>query len=110
MGRTNPKAVWAGGLVELLPLDTLTPAPAGKPRGDQRWSTFLKNHADAIIACDFCVVASATFRILYVLMVMEHASRQIIYRNVTAHPTAALGPPTAACSHSLRPHVPVYPS
>jgi putative transposase len=64
-------------------------APAGNPHRDQRWSTFLKNHADAIIACDFCVVASATFRILYVLVVMEHASRRIIHLNVTAHPTAA---------------------
>ena len=33
----------------------------GHRRHDQRWSTFLKNHAAAIIACDFCVVASATF-------------------------------------------------
>jgi putative transposase len=49
----------------------------------------LKNHADAIIACDFCVVASATFRILYVFVVMEHASRRIVHLNVTAHPTAA---------------------
>ena len=64
-------------------------APAGNPRRDQRWSTFLKNHAAAIIACDFFVVASATFRILYVLVVMEHASRRIIHLNVTAHPTAA---------------------
>src|SRR4029077_16029995 len=64
-------------------------ATGGNPRRDQRWSTFLKNHADAIIACDFCVVASATFRILYVLVVMEHASRRIIHINVTAHPTAA---------------------
>ena len=43
----------------------------------------------AIIACDFCVVASATFRILYVFVVMEHASRRIVHINVTAHPTAA---------------------
>ena len=64
-------------------------APAGNPRRDQRWSTFLKNHAAAIIACDFFVVASATFRIFYVLVVMEHASRRIIHLNVTAHPSAA---------------------
>ena len=56
---------------------------------DQRWSTFLKNHAEAIIACDFCVVATVTFRILYVLVVMEHASRRVIHLNVTAHPSAA---------------------
>jgi len=43
----------------------------------------------AIIACDFFVVASASFRIFYVLVAMEHASRRIIHLNVTAHPTAA---------------------
>ena len=64
-------------------------APAGNPRRDQRWSTFLKNHAAAIIACDFFVVASASFRIFYVLVVMEHASRRIIHLNLTSHPTAA---------------------
>jgi hypothetical protein len=26
--------------------------PPGRPRGDQRWSTFLSNHASAILACD----------------------------------------------------------
>jgi transposase InsO family protein len=70
-------------------LPKLPSAPAGNPRRDQRWSTFLKNHAATIIACDFCVVASATFRLLYVLVVMEHASRRLIHLNVTAHPTAA---------------------
>jgi putative transposase len=54
-----------------------------------RASCFGRPHADAIIACDFCVVASASFRILYVLVVMEHASRRIVHINVTAHPTAA---------------------
>jgi putative transposase len=53
-------------------------APAGYRRRDQRWSTFLKNHAAAIIACDFCIVASATFRLLYAFVVMEHASRRLI--------------------------------
>jgi putative transposase len=70
-------------------LPKLPAAPSGKPCHDQRWSTFLKNHADAIIACDFCVVASASFRMLYVLVVMEHASRRIIHLNVTSHPSAA---------------------
>jgi putative transposase len=63
------------------------PAP-GRPRGDQRWSTFLRNHARAIIACDFCVVVTSTFRVLYVLVVIEHHSRRLIHFNVTAHPTA----------------------
>jgi putative transposase len=67
----------------------LPAAPPGGPRGDQRWATFLKNHARGIIACDSCVAVTATFRILYVLVVMEHASRRLIHLSVTAHPTAA---------------------
>src|SRR5215469_8214492 len=64
-------------------------APRGRPRGDQRWATFLMNHARDIVACDFCIAVTATFRILYVLVVMEHASRRLIHLNATAHPTAA---------------------
>ena len=63
--------------------------PRGQPRGDQRWSTFVRNHAAAILACDFCVVVTATFRLLYVLIVIEHKSRRIVHCNVTTHPTAA---------------------
>jgi len=63
-------------------------APAGCPRGDQRWSTFLKNHAQSIVACDFFVTVTCGLRLLYVLVVMEHGSRRLIHCNVTAHPTA----------------------
>ena len=63
--------------------------PMGRPRGDQRWSTFLKNNARAIVACDFFVTVTSTFRLLYVLVVIEHRSRRLIHCNVTAHPTAA---------------------
>ena len=38
------------------------PRPLGAR--DQRWATFLKNHAKAIVACDFCTVVIATFRVL----------------------------------------------
>ena len=48
--------------------------PDGQPRGDQRWSTFLKNHAQAIVACDFFVAVTASFRLLYVFVVIEHGS------------------------------------
>jgi transposase InsO family protein len=70
-------------------LPKLPATPSGRPQGDQRWVTFLKNHARGIIACDFCVTVTATFRILYVLVVMEHASRRLIHVSATAHPTAA---------------------
>jgi len=63
--------------------------PRGQPRGDQRWSTFVRNHASAILACDFCVVVTAAFRLLYVLVVIEHQTRRIVHCSVTAHPTAA---------------------
>jgi len=62
--------------------------PLGVPRGDQRWSTFLKNHARAIIACDFFVAVTATFRMLYVFVVIEHGTRRLAHVNVTANPTA----------------------
>jgi putative transposase len=42
----------------------------------------------AIVARDLCVVITATFRMLYVFVVMEHATRKILHINATAHPTA----------------------
>src|SRR5882762_9811625 len=63
--------------------------PRGRPRGDLRWSTFLRLHAQGIIACDFFVAVTATFRLLYVFVVIEHRSRRLIHCNVTAHPSAA---------------------
>jgi putative transposase len=54
----------------------------------QRWRTFLHNHAQAIVACDFCVVVTATFRLLYVFVIMEHATRRILHSHITEHPTA----------------------
>jgi transposase InsO family protein len=54
----------------------------------QRWRTFVRNHAQAVVACDFCMVVTATFRLLYVFVLMEHATRRIPHCNVTAHPTA----------------------
>ena len=55
---------------------------------DQFWSTFLSNHAQAIVACDFFVTVTCSFRLLYVIVVMEHRSRRLIHCNVTAHPSA----------------------
>jgi len=60
----------------------------GRRVQSQRWQTFVRNHAQAIVACDFCVVVTATFRLLYVFVVMEHITRRLLYVNGTAHPTA----------------------
>jgi putative transposase len=64
------------------------PRGPGKRAQVQSWRTFVRNHAQAIVACDFCVAVTATFRLLYVFVVMEHASRRILHVHVTAHPTA----------------------
>jgi transposase InsO family protein len=45
--------------------------------------------ARAIVACDFFVAVTATFRLLYVFVVIEHGSRRLVRVAVAAHPTAA---------------------
>jgi putative transposase len=68
------------------------PAQQDNGRGQrvrsQRWGMFVRNHVQAIVACDFCVVVTATFRLFYVLVVIEHVTRRLLHVNVTAHPTA----------------------
>jgi len=54
----------------------------------QTWRTFLDNHGKDIIALDFFTVPTATFRILFVLIILSHDRRRILHVNVTAHPTA----------------------
>ena len=71
-------------------------SPRGRPKSDLRWSTFLRLHARGTIACDFFVVITATFRLLYVFVVIEHHSRRLIHCNVTAHPSARVDAATAA--------------
>jgi hypothetical protein len=83
-------------------------APPGGPRGDQRWAVFLRNHARFIIACDFCTVVTAAFRVLYVFMVMEHASRRLIHlrpnRPLASSPTRSR---SLGCQREDRRHAPV---
>lgn len=55
----------------------------------QSWRTFLTNHAGQIMAADFFVVPTVTFRLLFVLVVLAHDRRRIVHAAVTAHPTAA---------------------
>ena len=47
-----------------------------KPR-TQAWSTFVRNHAQSVLTSDFFVVVTATFRILYVFVVLEVGTRRI---------------------------------
>ena len=62
--------------------------PRRDPDPKQRWRVFVRDHAQAMVACDFFVVVTATFRTLYVFVILELGSRRVLHHNVTAHPTA----------------------
>jgi transposase InsO family protein len=64
-------------------MPTLPPRPK-----TQAWSTFVRNHARSVLASDFFVVVTATFRVLYGFVVLDLGTRRILHWNVTAHPTA----------------------
>jgi len=65
------------------------PEMKGSPRGDQRWMTFVRNHAGSMLACDLFTVWTLDFSMLYVFVVLEIGSRRIICVNVTSSPTSA---------------------
>ena len=54
----------------------------------QAWRTFLNNHAKDLIALDFFTVPTATFRVLFVLLILTHSRRRLVHFNITEHPTA----------------------
>ncbi len=54
----------------------------------QSWGTFLHNHAPHIAAMDLFVVPTIGFVRLYVLVVVRLARRELVWINVTRHPTA----------------------
>ncbi|MFZ0679444.1 integrase core domain-containing protein [Candidatus Binatus sp.] len=53
------------------------------------WRSFLRNHAEGIAAIDMFVVASASFRLLYVMIILAHDRRKIMRTAVTEHPSEA---------------------
>jgi putative transposase len=52
------------------------------------WKTFLTTHVHDIVACDFFIVPTATFRVLFVFIMLAHERRRIVHFNITEHPTA----------------------
>jgi transposase InsO family protein len=61
---------------------------AKKGPSGQSWSTFLRNHAPHIAAMDLFVVPTIGFNLLYVLVIVRLARRELVWINVTSHPTA----------------------
>ena len=55
--------------------------------GGQKWSTFLRNHAANIWACDFLQVTDLFFRPLFAFFIVELKSRRVIHVGVTRSPT-----------------------
>jgi putative transposase len=54
----------------------------------QTWRTFLANHLNEIASVDLFTVPTATFRVIFCLVVLRHDRRRVLHFNVTEHPTA----------------------
>jgi transposase InsO family protein len=78
--------VAASTVWEILKDAGVDPAPE---RTSTTWATFLRIQAQAVIAADFFETVTLTGARLYVLAVIEHATRRIRIRGATTHPTAA---------------------
>lgn len=63
--------------------------PKNRKPPSQTWRAFLNNHVQDLVSVDFFTVPTATFRVLFVLVVLAHHRRRVVHFNVTAHPTAA---------------------
>ncbi len=78
--------VAASTVWEILKHAGIDPAPQ---RTSQTWATFLRSQAEAIIAADFFETSTLTGARLYVLAIIEHATRRVRILGATTHPTAA---------------------
>jgi len=48
----------------------------------------LRSHAAGIAAIDMFIVPSATFRLLFAMLILAHDRRKIVRFDVAQHPTA----------------------
>ena len=62
--------------------------PRRRKPPSQTWRAFQYNHVGDLVSIDFFTVPTATFRVLFVLIVLAHDRRRIVHFNVTEHPTA----------------------
>ena len=67
----------------------LDPAPG---RAGPSWREFVRAQAQGILATDFFCVDTLLLQRLFVLLVVEHATRRVHLVGITANPTGAWGP------------------
>ena len=79
--RVAASTVW-----EILHEAGIDPAPQ---RTSDTRATFLRSHAHAILAADFFETTMLTGAKMYVLVVIEHATRRVRILGATAHPNSA---------------------
>jgi transposase len=78
--------VAASTVWEILREAGIDPAP---DRAATTWTQFLRSQAEALLAADFLETVTLTGTKMYVLAVIEHASRRVRILGATAHPSAA---------------------
>jgi transposase InsO family protein len=94
MSKENPK--WGASRIhgELLMLgfevaqSTVSKYMVQGGSPSQGWKTFFRNHAHAIAAIDLLVVPTLSFERLFAFLVLGHGRRQLLWFEVTRHPTA----------------------
>jgi putative transposase len=78
--------VAASTVWEILRQAGIDPAP---DRATATWASFLRSQVGALLACDFLETVTLTGERLFVLAVIEHATRRIRILGATPHPTAS---------------------
>jgi putative transposase len=94
MSRANP--LWGAPRIhgELLKLGIkISQATVGRympwrPKAPSpTWRSFLHNHMHNLVGIDMFVVVTATFQMLYALVVLSHDRRRVVHFEVTENPT-----------------------
>lgn len=68
-------------------VSNLMPPRAPEPPS-QSWRAFLTNHMHNTCSMDFFSIPTATFKILFALVIISHDRRKVVHFNVTTSPSS----------------------